>query len=367
MIHVKDKELVVPGQILAEEGYYSGRGTFKEGSGVCSSLMGLVSLRNKKISVIPLKSKYVPKKGDVVIGEIDDVRFSMWGVDVNSPYSGILPASEVFGREKKELSKVFNVGDVLFLRVVDVDEVKKVKLGLKGRGMGKFRGGILVDITPTKVPRLIGKKGSMINMIKDKTKCKIVVGQNGLVWVKGEKKMEQITKNIINLIEAEAHTSGLTNRIRDKLYLLVDGKLPEQEEEFEISSDDLESIDDTEKINDRVNNDKNNNDKSADVDISDSDNEEADVLEKPRLENIKEEIEAEINGSEDDNISKKQKTSYLDTFNHLKAQNTSKNSGLGEIDQDNNSSPILNISNSSNSSENKNNKLKPVTTWKRKS
>ena len=68
----------------------------------------------------------------------------------------------------------------------DVDEIKKAKLGLKGRGMGKFKGGIIVDIAPTKVPRLIGKKGSMINMIKDKTKCKIVVGQNGLVWVKGD-------------------------------------------------------------------------------------------------------------------------------------------------------------------------------------
>ena len=62
--------------------------------------------------------------------------------------------------------------------------------------MGKFRGGIIVDITPTKVPRLIGKKGSMINMIKDKTNCKIIVGQNGLVWVKGEEDMEQLTKDI---------------------------------------------------------------------------------------------------------------------------------------------------------------------------
>lgn len=47
---------------------------------------------------------------------------------------------------------------MLFLRVVDVDEIKKAKLGLKGRGMGKFKGGIIVDIAPTKVPRLIGKK-----------------------------------------------------------------------------------------------------------------------------------------------------------------------------------------------------------------
>lgn len=346
MIHIEDKELVVPGQILAEEDYYSGRGTFKDGDSICSSLIGLVSLRNKKISVIPLKSKYVPKKGDVVIGEIDDVRFSMWGVDINSPYSGILPASEVFGREKKELSKVFNVGDVLFLRVVDVDEIKKVKLGLKGRGMGKFRGGILVDITPTKVPRLIGKKGSMINMIKDKTKCKIVVGQNGLVCVKGEKGMEQITKNIINLIEAEAHTSGLTNRIRDKLYLLVDGKLPEkQEDEFEITHNDLESIEDNSK--DEMNN-------NANI--------EEDLLEKPKLENIKEELVSELESDlEDEKNLKNEKISYLDTFNHLKAQNN--NHGLGEINKEDVESPTLNIQNSS---KDDNNRIKPVTTWKKK-
>jgi len=171
----------------------------------------------------------------VVIGKIDDVRFSMWGVDINSPYSGILPASEVFGREKKELSRVFDIGDVLFLRIVDVDEVKKVKLGLKGRGMGKFKGGVIVDIAPTKVPRLIGKKGSMINMIKDKTGCKIVVGQNGLVWVKGNEDMEQIVKNVIKLIEKEAHTSGLTDRIKNKLCLLIDGELPPEEDEIEES------------------------------------------------------------------------------------------------------------------------------------
>ena len=239
MIYVKEKDLVVPGEILAEDDYYAGRGTFQENGKVCSNLLGLVSLRNKKISVIPLKSKYLPKKGDVVIGKIDDVRFSMWGVDINSPYPGILPASEVFGRDKKDLSRVFDIGDVLFLRIVDVDEVKKVKLGLKGRGMGKFKGGIIVDIAPTKVPRLIGKKGSMINMIKDKTGCKIVVGQNGLVWVKGKQEMEQIVKDTIKLIEKEAHTSGLTDRIKNRLCLLIDGELPEEEnEEIEENFDD---------------------------------------------------------------------------------------------------------------------------------
>ena len=302
MIYVENKDLVIPGQVLADDEYYSGRGTFKENGKVCSSLMGLVSLRNKKIRVIPLKSKYVPKKGDVVIGKINDVRFSMWDVDINSPYSGILPAFEVFGREKKELNKVYDVGDVLFLRVVDVDEIKKAKLGLKGRGMGKFKGGIIVDIAPTKVPRLIGKKGSMINMIKDKTKCKIVVGQNGLVWVKGDEDMEQLTKNVIHLIEAEAHTSGLTNKIKNKLYLAIDGELPpeevpEEEEEF--------------------------------------------VLEKPKLQNFKEELEQEEREAEEKKENE-DKPNIAEVIEELKRKNKNKKDNSLSYGDNSNNSFILN-------------------------
>ena len=306
MIYVENKDLVIPGQLLADDEYYSGRGTFKENGKVCSSLMGLVSLRNKKLRVIPLKSKYVPKKGDVVIGKIDDVRFSMWNVDINSPYSGILPAFEVFGREKKELNKVFDIGDVLFLRVVDVDEIKKAKLGLKGRGMGKFKGGIIVDIAPTKVPRLIGKKGSMINMIKDKTNCKIVVGQNGLVWVKGDKDMEQLTKSIIQLIEAEAHTSGLTNKIKNKLYLAIDGELPPEEVEAE--------------------------------------EEQEFVLEKPKLQNFKEELEQEELAKQqaEEKKEKGDKPNIAEVIEELKRKNKSKNDGGLSYGDNSNSSFILN-------------------------
>lgn len=306
MIYVENKNFVIPGQVLADDDYYSGRGTFKEDGKVCSSLMGRVSLRNKKIRVIPFKSKYVPKRGDVVIGKIKDVRFSMWDVDINSPYSGILPASEVFNKDKKELNKVFDVGDVLFLRVVEVDEIKKAKLGLKGRGMGKFRGGIMVDIAPTKVPRLIGKKGSMINMIKDKTNCKIVVGQNGIVWVKGEEDMEQLTKNIIHTIEAEAHTSGLTNKIKNKLYLTIDGELPpeetpEAEEEF--------------------------------------------VLEKPKLQNFKDELEQEENESSDDSKEKEDKPNLYEVIEEFKRKNKNNKDKSLSYDSGSNDHLIMNKDN----------------------
>ena len=331
MIYVEDKNLVIPGQILADDEYYPGRGTFKENGKVCSSLIGLVSLRNKKIRVIPLKSKYVPKKGDVVIGKIDDVRFSMWDVDINSPYSGILPAFEVFGRDKKELNKVYDVGDVLFLRVIDVDEVKKAKLGLKGRGLGKFKGGIIVDISPTKVPRLIGKKGSMINMIKNKTNCKIVVGQNGLVWVKGNEDMEQLTREIIHTIEVEAHTSGLTNKIKNKLCLAIDGELPveETEEEFVLEKPKLQNFkeeleqEEREKVEAEVEETEVEDDVEAETEVVD-DNEE----------------DSEAEASEEKDT--EDKPNFYDVIEELKKKSQNKKDNLSYSDNSNNNSFILN-------------------------
>ncbi|MBQ2612680.1 MAG: exosome complex protein Rrp4 [Methanobrevibacter sp.] len=337
MIYVEDKNLVIPGQILADDEYYPGRGTFKEDGKVCSSLMGLVSLRNKKIRVIPLKSKYVPKKGDVVIGKINDVRFSMWDVNINSPYSGILPAFEVFGRDKKELSKVYDVGDVLFLRVIDVDEVKKAKLGLKGRGLGKFKGGIIVDISPTKVPRLIGKKGSMINMIKNKTNCKIVVGQNGLVWVKGDDDMEQLTREIIHTIEVEAHTSGLTNKIKNKLCLAIDGELPveETDEEFVLEKPKLQNFkeeleqEEREKAEAEVQDDAGEDGESEEV--------EAEVQDDAGEDSGSEEVEAEENNDAED------KPNFYDVIKELKKKSQNKkDKNISYSDNSNNNSFILN-------------------------
>ena len=338
MIYVENKDLVIPGQILADDEYYPGRGTFKENGKVCSSLIGLVSLRNKKIRVTPLKSKYVPKKGDVVIGKINDVRFSMWDVDINSPYSGILPAFEVFGRDKKELSKVYDVGDVLFLRVIDVDEVKKAKLGLKGRGLGKFKGGIIVDISPTKVPRLIGKKGSMINMIKDKTKCKIVVGQNGLVWVKGDEDMEQLTRRIIHLIEDEAHTSGLTNKIKNKLCLAIDGELPpeETEEEFVLEKPKLQDFkEELEQEERELAEAQKEAEEESEVEeeVEEAESEEESV-EEIGAEEAAEEAEAEKDDAED-------KPDFYEVIEELK-KNQGKDKNLSYSDSSNNNSFILN-------------------------
>ncbi|MBN2218980.1 MAG: hypothetical protein JW697_01745, partial [Kosmotogaceae bacterium] len=61
-------------------------------------------------------------------------------------------------------------------------------------------------------------KGSMINMILKETNCQVTIGQNGKILISGRnRKDEELVVKVIKKIEAEAHTSGLTNRIQEYL------------------------------------------------------------------------------------------------------------------------------------------------------
>jgi len=77
----------------------------------------------------------------------------------------------------------------------------------------KIEDGIIIEIQPSKVPRIIGKNGSMVSLLRQHTGCWIFVGQNGRVWIRGESENISRLVEAIRKIEREAHTTGLTDRI----------------------------------------------------------------------------------------------------------------------------------------------------------
>jgi exosome complex component RRP4 len=208
-----DRRVVVPGDLLSEDGKRSGEGTFVKDGKVYSLLYGLANFRDR-INVIPLAGKYVPTSGDNIIGIVKDVTFSNWIVDINSPYDGLLHISEYPKRiEADEMSKHLRVGTSIMTRVKDVDSTMKVELTLSDRKLGVLKTGRIVEISHTRVPRLIGKGGSMISMLKKELNCNIFVGQNGRIWINGGAEDMDLALKTILLIEKEAHTNGLTDRI----------------------------------------------------------------------------------------------------------------------------------------------------------
>ncbi|MCH8945887.1 MAG: KH domain-containing protein [Nanoarchaeota archaeon] len=80
--------------------------------------------------------------------------------------------------------------------------------------MGKIEEGMIFRINPNKVPRVIGKEGSMIKIIKDETGCNITVGQNGFIWVRGDKiEDELLSKKAIMFITEKSFVDGLTEAV----------------------------------------------------------------------------------------------------------------------------------------------------------
>lgn len=218
---IQEKQIVIPGEEIATGmDFLPSSGTFRDGEGIYSNKLGVVEVQNRVIKVIPLAGVYMPNRGDLVIGMITDIGFSGWTVDIGAPAPANLPVGEAVRERvellKAEISRYFDVEDILITKVMNVTKSRIVQLSMRDYGLRKIRGRLL-KLSPSKVPRLIGKKGSMVSMIKEYTRCEINVGQNGYICVSGPVEGQVLVENAINLIEAKAHTSGLTDKVKELL------------------------------------------------------------------------------------------------------------------------------------------------------
>ena len=223
-IHFDSQEIVVPGQLLAEGDYRTGDGVYKEEEKIFSTVIGLAKAKGKTIYVVPLQGRYIPKARDIVIGVITQLTLNGWLLDINSPYKASLPVMHALSRRdgmeaKDNLRRFYDEGETVVAEIITAERNRDPLITTRGRGLGKIHGGMLMRILPSRVPRLIGRKGSMIQMLKTELKTEIVVGQNGIVWLKGNSNRIIIALEAIRQIERESHTSGLTDRVREVITL----------------------------------------------------------------------------------------------------------------------------------------------------
>lgn len=208
------RKVVLPGDVLAEGKTKGGDGTYTESGVVYAAQLGVKATYTDMVSVIPLGGRYVPMEGDEVIGKIVDVGPTSWMVDINSPYVGPLYSDETpWDVSYGEAGRFLCVGDLVLARVDNVDALKRVRISMSGWGLKKLNGGHMVQVSHSKVPRIIGKGGSMIKQLKDRTGCRIQVGQNGRIWLDGDPKMILVAVEAIDMIEKNAHTMGLTEGV----------------------------------------------------------------------------------------------------------------------------------------------------------
>ena len=221
-IFYEKKQLVAPGDLLAEGDYVPGDSTYKENGKIYANRLGLVDYEGKRVHVVALKAFYVPIPGDTVIGKVVETTPGGWVIDIKAPHPARLRASDVVERsfkpETTDLPSIFDVGDLIIANVVASDRTRDPLLTVREPGLGKIMRGQLVEVTPTKIPRVIGRQGSMVSMIKRETGCQLTIGQNGLILINGgSPEEERLAVMALRKIEAESHTSGLTDRVTEMI------------------------------------------------------------------------------------------------------------------------------------------------------
>jgi exosome complex component RRP4 len=240
-VYFQKREVVVPGQLLAEGRYRASFGTYDEEGKIFSSLLGLAELRGNTVEVVALEGAYIPKEGDLVIGTIKIVAGNNWKVDIGGPYGASLHANNALRRPYSEdISEYMDIGDVVAAEVIAFDRGSGPFLGMKGRGLRVLQGGMVLDVSPAKIPRVIGRRGSMINMIQDHLNIETMVGQNGRIWLLAPStKILRLAIKAFRTIETQAHTSKLTDRISEMLakeMAEIKGSEPEEEVDPEEAS-----------------------------------------------------------------------------------------------------------------------------------
>lgn len=191
-----ERKLIVPGEMVVNKKALIPH-TYTDGVNTYATVLGMLEEDGR---FIPLEMRYKPIREDVVVGVVTDIKHSGYIVDVNLPEPAFIST--------KDFVKQLHYGDIVSCTVGDVDEVGEVDfMEIKSLPSGK-----VIRFPPAKVPRLIGRKSSMLNLIRDAVNGEVVVGNNGYVWVQGTANIP-LALTVFDLIIKKAHTSGLTDFI----------------------------------------------------------------------------------------------------------------------------------------------------------
>lgn len=216
------RKYVIPGDVITTGPYRAEENVNLVGDKIIATSVGISEIYDSGVRVIPLTGMYLPRIDDFIIGIVKSHTSLSWELDMRSCYPGILPAQDVFGRDFNpkvdELTSRLKRGDLVAARIANFDRSRDPLITIGDRDLGKIEEGELVKISPSKVPRLIGKHGSMIQTIESATKALITIGQNGYIVVSCEDP-EGLLKALeaIRVIEEQAHVPNLTEKIQEML------------------------------------------------------------------------------------------------------------------------------------------------------
>ncbi|KAI0438841.1 hypothetical protein F4803DRAFT_533448 [Xylaria telfairii] len=198
-----DDAIVTPGEIITEDPQWMrGHGTYTtlEPPAIVSSVAGTLAKTNKLLSVRPLRARYTPEIGDLVVGRIVEVQSRRWRVDVGAALLAQLPLSAInlpggIQRRRTETDELqirtfFSEGDLLVAEVQQLYGDGGAVLHTRSLKYGKLRNGLFMSVSGT------GGGGGVVRARRqaftidigggaaaDADKVDVILGVNGYIWI----------------------------------------------------------------------------------------------------------------------------------------------------------------------------------------
>ncbi|RFU29903.1 hypothetical protein B7463_g6428, partial [Scytalidium lignicola] len=191
--------VVTPGEVVTDDPQWMrGHGTFIEPSSteIKATVAGTVQKTNKLLSVRPLRARYTPEIGDLVVGRIVEVQSKRWRVDVGAPVLANLPLSAInlpggILRKRTETDELqirtfFSEGDLLVAEVQTLFQDGSAGLHTRSLKYGKLRNGMFMSVSGT------GGGGGVvrarrqvwtIDTANDGGNVDVILGVNGYIWI----------------------------------------------------------------------------------------------------------------------------------------------------------------------------------------
>ena len=203
--------LVAPGDDLGEsEGHEAGHGVLMMDGRLRATKHGRVNEKGSEVAIEPFRTAYIPRPSDMVIGYVEGCTNNIWFIDIGAPFNAILPMSlgpgkAAFGGTRS----ILDIGEAVLCRVQEVEETHSSVVTMKGLGLRKIRSGNIEQVDPHLLGRLIGKGGKALSQLKENTGCRIIVADNGRVWVDGEFDSIITVRDRLQAMSDDAKSTGV--------------------------------------------------------------------------------------------------------------------------------------------------------------
>lgn len=217
------KSIVTPGETVTDDPQWMrGHGTYTSPltSAILSSVSGTLQKTNKLLSIAPLRARYTPEIGDLVVGRIVEVQTKRWKVDLSAPLLAHLPLSAInlpggilrkrTSTDELAIRSFFSEGDLLVAEVQSIYQDGAASLHTRSLKYGKLKNGVFLAVSGT------GGGGGVVRARRQAWtvhtgngggEVDIVLGVNGYIWICKHSKGE--------LVEGKGGAQVSITRIED--------------------------------------------------------------------------------------------------------------------------------------------------------